>query len=332
MGDSEFRALVTEKTAEGTVKSAPRTLTGGLPEGDVTVGVAWAGFNYKDGLCLTGRGGLVRDYPHVGGIDFAGHVIESADARYTAGQNVLLHGWKVGERHWGGFSQRARVNADWLVPLPEELSARDAMVLGTAGFTAELAIARLEANGLMAGQGEVLVTGAGGGVGSLAVMLLAWRGYAVAAVTGRAATAEMLQKLGAATILDRSEFAEPSDRILESGRWAGVIDNAGGPALGRILKQVMPGGGVASIGNAGGADFAGSVIPFILRGVSLYGIESSMQPFDVRKEIWARLAADFSPDEYAPYVEELRLEDLPQAAERILKGEIQGRAIVNVGG
>lgn len=329
MQTTSFRALVTDKTEDGKVSSKVMELEDGLPDGNVTVGVEYAGFNYKDGLALTGKGGIVRTYPHVGGIDFAGRVIESSDRRYHPGQGVLLTGWRIGETHWGGFSTRARVNADWLVPLPKKLSTRDAMILGTAGFTARLAITKLRANGMTPDKGEVLVTGAGGGVGSLAVMFLSKLGYKVVAMTGRKETAEDLTKLGAAGIIGREELSEPSNKVLESARWAGVIDNVGGAILGRVLKQIKPGGGVASVGNAAGAEFPGSVIPFILRGVSIYGIDSVMQSYAARVAAWDQLETLFSSAAYSDWVEEIGLEDLPKAATRILKGGVKGRIIVN---
>lgn len=329
MATTPFRALLTEKSDAGEISSKVVELEEGLPEGNVLVGVEWAGFNYKDGLCLTGQGGLVRNYPHVAGIDFAGRVIESADRRYHPGQAVLLTGWRVGEAHWGGFSTRARVNADWLVPLPQKLSTHDAMVLGTAGLTAKLAITKLKGGGLTPDKGEVLVTGAGGGVGSLAVMLLARLGYKVVAVSGRPETVEALKHLGADSVVPREEITGGPEKILESARWAGVIDNVGGPMLARVLKQVKPGGGVASIGNAGGAEFDGSVIPFILRGITLYGIDSVMQPYDVRVAAWDQLQDLYLPALYAEMIEDIGLADIPDAAKRILSGGVKGRVVVN---
>ena len=228
-----FRALLTDKSAEGKVASSVQLLDEArLPEGNVTVEVDWAGLNYKDGLCLTGGGGLVRTYPHVAGIDFAGTVRESADGRYRTGDAVVLTGWRVGETHWGGYAERARVNGDWLVPLPEGLGTRDAMVVGTAGLTAMLAIDRLEAAGLRPADGEVLVTGAAGGVGSIATAMLSRLGYHVAALSGRPQHAETLKALGATSIIDRSEFLDQPEKPLESARFAAAIDNVGGKVLG----------------------------------------------------------------------------------------------------
>lgn len=324
-----FRALVTDKADDGSVSSSVETLEDArLPEGNVTVDVEWAGLNYKDGLCLAGKGGLVRSYPHVAGIDFSGAVRESSDGRYQQGQRVILTGWRVGETHWGGYAERARVKADWLVPLPEGLSTRDAMVLGTAGLTAMLAVNKLEAAGVTPDKGEVLVTGAAGGVGSIAVGLLAKLGYQAVALSGRPEHGEALVKQGASRILPRDEFLADADKPLESARWAGAVDCVGGAVLGKLLKQVNPGGAVAALGNAAGMELNTTVLPFILRGVSLLGIDSVMQPYEARVAAWSRLAELFDPAAYGGFVEEIGLEDLPSAANAILKGEIKGRRIV----
>ncbi|MFN4210880.1 MAG: acryloyl-CoA reductase [Devosia sp.] len=327
-----FRALITDRDAEGRVTSSVQELDDiRLPEGNVTVDIEWAGLNYKDGLCLTGGGGLVRAYPHVGGIDFAGTVRDSADSRYAVGQAVVLTGWRVGETHWGGYAERARVNADWLVPLPKGLSTHDAMVVGTAGLTAMLAIDRLEAAGLTPAAGEVLVTGAAGGVGSIATAMLARLGYQVAALSGRPQHGEALKALGAASIIDRNDFLAQPDKPLESARWDGAIDSVGGKVLGKLLKQVKYGGAVASLGNAGGIALETSVLPFILRGISLFGIDSVMQPYARRVAAWERIAATFDLPAYAGLVREIGLEELPEAAVAILAGEVRGRVIVSLG-
>jgi acrylyl-CoA reductase (NADPH) len=327
-----FRALITDRDAEGRVTSSVQELDDiRLPEGNVTVDIEWAGLNYKDGLCLTGGGGLVRAYPHVGGIDFAGTVRDSADSRYAVGQAVVLTGWRVGETHWGGYAERARVNADWLVPLPKGLSTHDAMVVGTAGLTAMLAIDRLEAAGLTPAAGEVLVTGAAGGVGSIATAMLARLGYQVAALSGRPQHGEALRALGAASIIDRNDFLAQPDKPLESARWDGAIDSVGGKVLGKLLKQVKYGGAVASLGNAGGIALETSVLPFILRGISLFGIDSVMQPYARRVAAWERIAATFDLPAYAGLVREIGLEELPEAAVAILAGEVRGRVIVSLG-
>lgn len=325
-----FRALVTQAPVEGRTTSSVETLEDDrLPAGDVTVDVEWAGLNYKDGLCLTGQGGLVRSFPHVAGIDFSGTVRSSDDERYKAGDVVVLTGWRVGETHWGGYAERARVKADWLVPLPQGLSSRDVMMIGTAGLTAMLAIDRLEGQGLSPASGEVLVTGAAGGVGSIAVMLLHQLGYSVAALSGRPQHADMLRTLGATTLVDRTEFLAQPEKVLETARWAAAIDNVGGDILGKLLRQIAYGGAVASIGNAAGINFSTNVLPFIMRGVTLLGIDSVMQPFKARTEAWSRLAELFDARAYGDNVEEVGLAALPEKAAQILKGEIRGRVLVN---
>jgi len=325
-----FRALVTDRLPDGELRSSLKTLTDEqLPAGNVLVAIDWAGLNYKDALCLTGQAGLVRNYPHVAGIDFAGRVVESSDARYHPGQAVILTGWRVGELHWGGYAQRARVNADWLVPLPKRFSTRTAMMLGTAGLAAMLAVNRLQAEGVRAGEGEVLVTGAGGGVGSIAVLLLSRLGYEVAAVTGRAELAAQLTKLGASRIVSREEVLTPTGKVLDKELWSGAVDSVGGPLLGEVLKKVRYGGAVAAIGNAGGRNWDASVIPFILRNISLCGIDTVMQPFEARRSAWDRLTNLFVPAAFEPMLTEARLEDLPGLAARMLEGKIAGRVVVN---
>ncbi|HEV2514726.1 MAG TPA: MDR family oxidoreductase [Devosia sp.] len=325
-----FRALVTDRLPDGELRSSLKMLTDDqLPAGDVLVSIEWAGLNYKDALCLTGQGGLVRNYPHVGGIDFAGRVVESSDARYHPGQAVILTGWRVGEIHWGGYAQRARVKADWLVPLPKRFSTRTAMMLGTAGLAAMLAVNRLQAEGVRAGEGEVLVTGAGGGVGSIAVLLLSRLGYEVAAVTGRAELGEQLTRLGASRIVSRDEVLTPTGKVLDKEQWSGAIDSVGGPLLGEVLKKVRYGGAVAAIGNAGGRNWDASVIPFILRNISLCGIDTVMQPFEARRSAWDRLTNLFVPAAFEPMLTEARLEDLPELAARMLEGKIAGRVVIN---
>jgi len=325
-----FSALVTRLSAGGDISSAVETIDeSALPEGDVTVAVEWAGLNYKDALVLSGQGNLVRSWPHVGGIDFAGRVVESHDARYHPGQPVVLTGWRVGETRWGGYAQRARVMADMLVPLPKRFSTRTAMMLGTAGLAAMLAINRVQAEGVRPEDGEILVTGAGGGVGSIAVMLLARLGYRVAALTGRAQLADQLIRLGATTIVAREEVLNPTGKVLDKERWAGCIDNVGGPLLGEILKKVRYGGVVAAVGLAGGAKWEGSVVPFILRNVSLCGIDTVMQPFEARQAAWDRLTTLFVPAAYEPMLREIRLADLPAVAPELLAGKVAGRVLVN---
>lgn len=325
-----FHALVTSKAEDGKVSSKLELVDDDrLPEGEVLVGVEWSGLNYKDALCLNGLGNLVRTYPHIGGVDLAGRVIESRDARYHPGQAVILTGWRVGEIHWGGFAQRARVKADWLVPLPKKLSTRDAMVIGTAGLTAMLAANRLKGEGLSPDRGEVLVTGAGGGVGSMAVLLMARLGHSVTAVTGRPELDQQLMHLGASRILPREELLKPTGKALDKEQWAAAVDPVGGPLLGEVLKKIKYGGAVALIGNAGGVTWEASVIPFILRAVSLIGIDSVMTPYEARLAAWDRLTDLHAPAVYEPVVTEARLDEVPALAARMLKGQVAGRVIIN---
>lgn len=328
-----FRALVVDKYDDGTTHAEVRELgMGDLPPSEVTVAVEYSTVNYKDGLCIGPGGGLVRSYPHVPGIDFAGTVEASSDDRYKPGDKVVLTGWRVGEAHWGGYSQRANVRADWLVPLPEGLSTRQAMAVGTAGFTAMLAVMALEDHGLEPGHGPVLVTGAAGGVGSVATALLAALGHEVAAVTGRPETADYLKGLGAATIVQRSELAETVKRPLESETWAGCIDAVGGAMLARLLGQMKYGCSVAAVGLAGGAALPATVIPFLLRGVNLLGIDSVMQPYDNRLRAWQRIARDLPMDQLESMVVPAVLGDLPRLGADILKGRVRGRVVVDVNG
>jgi len=326
-----FRALIVDKAEDGTISQAIETIDETrLPEGNVTVAVEYSTVNYKDGLCLHGLGGLVRNYPHVPGIDFAGTVESSDDARYKPGDSVVLTGWRVGEVRWGGYAGKARVSADWLVPLPEGLSARQAMAVGTAGFTAMLAVMALEEHGLRPDQGEVLVTGAAGGVGSVATAILAKLGYQVAAVTGRPETADYLESLGAGTIVPREELNELSKRPLEGERWAGCVDAVGGTMLSRVLGQMKYGASVAAVGLAGGSKLEATVIPFLLRAVNLLGIDSVMRPYDNRLQAWKRLKSDLPMDKLEAAVQPATLADLPGLGKAILKGGIKGRVVVDV--
>jgi acrylyl-CoA reductase (NADPH) len=327
-----MRALVVEKAEDGsTSASVQEVAEDRLPEGEVTVAVEYSTLNYKDGLCIGPGGGLVRTWPHVPGIDFAGTVESSDDPRYRRGDKVVLTGWRVGETHWGGYAQKARVKADWLVPLPEGLSTRAAMAVGTAGFTAMLAVMALEDHGLNTGNGEVLVTGAAGGVGSVATAVLAHLGYQVAAVTGRPETADYLRGLGAARIVPREELTEVTRKPLESETWAGCIDSVAGVMLGRVLKQMKYGASVAAVGLAGGAAIEGALItPFILRGVNLLGIDSVMRPYDDRVRAWGRIARDLPVDRLEAMIEPATLADLPRLGAAILKGQVRGRVVVDV--
>jgi acrylyl-CoA reductase (NADPH) len=272
---------------------------------------------------------LVKTWPHVPGIDFAGTVETSDEDRYRPGDRVILTGWHVGERHWGGYATKARVKADWLVPLPEGLSGRQAMAIGTAGLTAMFAVMALEEHGLAPGAGEVLVTGAAGGVGSVAVALLAALGHEVAAVTGRPETEPYLRNLGAARIVPRAELAETVKRPLESETWAGCIDAVGGAMLARVLGQMKYRTSVAAVGNAGGVAVPATVIPFLLRGVNLLGIDSVLRPYDDRVRAWERLASDLPMVKLEEMIRPARLEDLPELGRAILKGQVQGRVVVD---
>ena len=326
-----FKALVVNKDEEsGKTSAAVEEIDlAQLPQGEVTVAVEYSTVNYKDGLCIGPGGGLVRNYPHVPGIDFSGTVEESSDDRYKPGDKVVLTGWRVGEAHWGGYAQKARVRADWLVPLPKGLDARQAMAVGTAGLTAMLAVQALEDQGLKAG--PVLVTGAAGGVGSVATAILANLGHKVAAVTGRAEQADYLRDLGASDILGREEFEEVTRKPLEGERWGGCVDAVAGAMLGRVLKQMEYGSSVAAIGLAGGAAIEGALItPFILRGVNLLGIDSVMQPYDNRVRAWQRIARDLPMDKLEAMVQPATLSDLPGLGRDILKGQVKGRVVIDV--
>ena len=328
-----FNALVVEKDEESGKTSAAVKEIGldDLPEAEVTVAVEYSTVNYKDGLCIGPGGGLVRKYPHVPGIDFAGTVEASSDERYKPGDKVVLTGWRVGEAHWGGYAQKARVKADWLVPLPEGLDTRAAMAVGTAGFTSMLAVMALEDHGMARDHGPVLVTGAAGGVGSVAVAILAHLGYEVAAVTGRPETEAYLRELGASRIVAREDLTEVTRRPLESEEWAGCVDAVGGAMLGRVLKQMKYGTSVAAIGLAGGAAIEGALItPFILRGVNLLGIDSVMQPYDNRVRAWRRIASDLPMEKLEAMVQPATLADLPGLGRDILKGQVKGRVVVDV--
>ncbi|WP_341235526.1 acryloyl-CoA reductase [uncultured Sulfitobacter sp.] len=329
-----FDALMVSKDEESGKTSAAVTQIDldQLPAGEVTVAVEYSTVNYKDGLCIGPGGGLVRNYPHIPGIDFAGTVEASDDDRYKPGDKVVLTGWRVGEAHWGGYSQKARVRADWLVPLPEGLDTRQAMAVGTAGFTAMLAVMALEDHGLKTGHGPVLVTGAAGGVGSVAVAILAALGHEVAGVTGRPETADYLKSLGASQIVAREEINETVKRPLEGETWAGCIDAVGGAMLARVLGQMKYGASVAAVGLAGGAGLPATVIPFLLRGVNLLGIDSVMQPYDKRLRAWERVAKDLPMAKLEDMVVPATLKDLPQLGKDILNGQVRGRVVVDVNG
>lgn len=326
-----FKALVVEKDDAGVTHASVQDVTEDrLPTGDVTVAVEYSTLNYKDGLCIGPGGGLVRTYPHVPGIDFAGRVLASDDARYKPGDPVVLTGWRVGEAHWGGYATRARVKGDWLVPLPAGVTSKQAMAVGTAGFTSMLAVMALEEHGLTPDKGEVLVTGAAGGVGSVAVALLARLGYTVAAVTGRPETEKYLRDLGATRIVPRADLAQTVKRPLETEIWAGCIDAVGGAMLARILGQMKMDASVAAVGLAAGADLPASVVPFLLRGINLLGINSVFVPYARRVAAWGRIARDLPMDKLEAMVRMATLADLPTLGAAILRGDVQGRVVVDV--
>ncbi|WP_422030058.1 MDR family oxidoreductase [Reyranella sp.] len=326
-----FRALLLTQGADRKVSGAIETLPEDrLPVGDVVVAVDYSTLNYKDGLVLTTGGGLVKTWPHVGGIDFAGTVESSENAAFKAGDKVVLNGYRVGELHWGGYATKARLKGDWLVKLPAGLSTRHAMAIGTAGYTSMLCVMALERHGIAPAQGEILVTGAAGGVGSVAVAILANLGYNVVAATGRPHEGEYLKSLGATTIMDRKELTEAPDRPLLSERFAGVVDTVSGVMFAKALAQVKYGGAAAVCGLAAGPAFPGSILPFILRGVSVYGIDSVMLPKAPREEAWRRLGTDLPLDKLDSAVSEAGLGDLMALAPKILKGEIRGRVVVDV--
>ena len=326
-----FNALVVNKgDDEKTSAAVEKVSIDQLPEGNVTVAVEYSTVNYKDGLCIGSGGGMVRNYPHVPGIDFSGTVEASDDDRYSPGDKVVLTGWRVGEVQWGGYSQKARVNADWLVPLPELISSKQAMAIGTAGLTAMLAIIALEQHGLQKSNGSILVTGGSGGVGSVAIAILSKLGYEVATVTGRPESADYLKSLGASIIVPREELNEAIKRPLEKQVWSGCVDTVGGEMLARVFGQMFYGSSVAAVGNAGGARLPASVMPFILRGVNLLGIDSVMQPYQNRLKAWERLASDLPMDKLEAMITPATLSDLPRLGVDILKGQVRGRVVVDV--
>ena len=300
-----------------------------LPANEVTVRVAYSTLNYKDALAITGKGPVVRQFPLVPGIDLAGTVEKSSNAGIAVGQKVVLNGWGVGESHWGGLAQLASLKGDWLIPLPEAFTPRQAMSIGTAGYTAMLCVIALERHGLRPSGGEVLVTGAAGGVGSVAVAVLSKLGFKVVAVTGRPAEADFLKRLGAAEILDRAQFAS-AGKPLAKERWAGAIDVVGSHTLANVCASVRYGGIVAACGLAGGMDFPASVAPFILRGVTLAGVDSVMRPRPDRIEAWNRLARDLDVQKLEMLTEEVGLAQAVERAGLLLQGQVRGRVVVDV--
>ena len=325
-----MQALILEQSADQHTLANVREISPQqLPENNVTVAVQWSGLNYKDALAITGRGKIIRQFPMIPGIDFAGTVLESADPRYQAGDAVLLTGWGVGETYFGGLAEQARVNADWLLPLPAGLSQRQSMIIGTAGLTAMLCVMALEAGGVTPEQGEVLVTGAGGGVGSVAVSLLSQLGYRVVAVTGRAENHAYLQAMGASRIIERAALSEPG-RPLDKQHWAGAIDTVGGQMLANVLAQTTYGGTVAACGLAGGAGLPTTVMPFILRNVRLQGVDSVQAPYAVRQQAWSRLATLLPESFYQQAAQEITLAQAPEYAARLLDNQVTGRTLVRL--
>ncbi|HKG74656.1 MAG TPA: MDR family oxidoreductase [Aestuariivirgaceae bacterium] len=324
-----FQAIVIDKTPEGQKVELRRLTDADLMDGDVTIAVEHSTVNYKDGLAITGKAPIIRRYPLVPGVDFSGTVITSAHEDFKKGDKVVLNGWSVGESHHGGYAGRARVSGDWLVPIPEEFSTADAMAIGTAGFTAMLAVLALEEQGVRPGEGDVLVTGAAGGVGSMAISLLSELGYRVTASTGRLSEDPYLKSIGAANVVDRNEFAVPA-KPLGKMRWAGAIDSVGSTTLANILSQTSYGGTVAACGLAQGSDLPATVMPFILRGVRLVGIDSVHCPKARRLAAWERLARHLDKAKLAAMSAHVKLADVPRIAADIVQGKVRGRIVVDL--
>lgn len=318
-----------KEDGQHSVVSLQRLTEQDLMDGDVTIRVEYSALNYKDGLALTGRAPVIRRFPMIPGIDLSGRVTASAHPSFKTGDRVLLTGFGMGEVHYGGFSEMARVDGAWLLPVPDGLSTRQAMIVGTAGLTSMLCVLALEKHGILPDDGEIVVTGAAGGVGSIAIALLARLGYRVAAVTGRRNEQDFLRNLGAADVLDRQDFSGKG-RPLAREQWIGAIDVAGGNTLANILSRISYGGAVAACGLAESMELPASVAPFIMRGITLYGIDSVMAPLPLRQEAWHRIARDLDLDMLEGLAHEIRLTDLPAAAEAILAGEIRGRTVVQI--
>ena len=327
---SAFRAIVIDKTENGQSVQLREFEEAELMDGDVTVRVTHSTLNYKDGLALTGKAPVVRRFPMIPGVDLAGTVEASSHPEFKPGDAVVLNGWGLGETHLGAYAEKARVKGDWLIPLPEGLNPAEAMAIGTAGYTSMLSVMALERHGLRPDRGPALVTGAAGGVGSVAVALLARAGWHVIASTGRPQEADYLKGLGAAEILDRAELAGPA-RPLAKERWAAGVDTVGGQTLANVLTMTQYGGAVAACGNAGGMDLPTSVAPFILRGIALLGIESVRAPKPLRLEAWRRLSRELDRDKLAAMTTTIRLEEVPEAGREILSGRVRGRVVVAVG-
>ncbi len=325
-----FKALVVSELDGALTSEIKQLEESDLPEGDLTIRVEYSTLNYKDGMVIKGIGKLVKTYPHVPGVDMAGTVVESQNPAFRAGDGVLVTGFRVGETFWGGYTQLARVNSNFALKLPTGLSSLDAMAIGTAGLSAMLALMALEEHGLRQSDDEVLVTGAAGGVGSMAVTILHGLGYRVAALTGRPEEAEYLRDLGATSVLERNELSEPSKRPLESERWSGCIDAVGGVILARVISQLKRNASVAAVGLAGGGRFDASVMPFLLRGVNLLGIDSVMAPLRRREVAWARLRDEVPKKLLDEMTREVELEEVPKLADEILAGKVRGRLVVRL--
>jgi acrylyl-CoA reductase (NADPH) len=325
-----FKAIVINKGESGQSVGLSDFADSDLMDGDVTFRVEWSTVNYKDGLALTGKAPVVRRFPMIAGIDGVGTVLSSSHAEWKPGDKVILNGWGCGETHLGAFAEKARVKGDWLVPLPAGLAMRDAMAVGTAGYTATLAVMALERGGLTPDRGPVVVTGAAGGVGSVAVSLLAKLGYQVSAATGRPQEANYLKSLGAAEIVAREELTGPV-KPLAKERWAGAIDSVGSTTLANVLSMIRYGGAVAACGLAGGMDLPTTVAPFILRGVSLFGIDSVMCPQNLRREAWKRLDSDLDRAKLTSMTSEIGLSDVIEAGRQIVEGRVRGRLVVKIG-
>lgn len=324
-----FSAILINKNEAGQTVELTKLDEAQLPEGDVTVDVEYSTLNYKEGLAITGKSPVVRKFPMVPGIDLAGTVSASSHAEWKVGDKVVLNGWGVGESHWGGLAQKARLNGNWLVPLPKNFNSRQAMSIGTAGYTAALCVDALIAHGVKPEQGEILVTGSTGGVGSVAIALLSKLGFNVVAATGKASEADYLKKLGATSIIDRAELGA-AGKPLQKERWAGVVDAVGSHTLANACAQTRYGGAVAACGLAGGMDLPASVAPFILRGVTLYGVDSVMAPKARRLKAWERLARDLDAAALDLIATEVTLEQSVAAAADLIAGKVRGRIVVNV--
>lgn len=327
-----FKAVLLREADRKVSAAIEQVPVADLPDGDVTVRVAYTTLNYKDGMVLNGIGRLVRDYPHIPGVDFSGTVETSDHPDFKPGDKVVLTGWRVGEMHWGGYAELARVKGDWLVKLPDGLGLDDAMAIGTAGFTAMLAVDTLERHGMSKDQGEVLVTGAAGGVGSVATAILSSLGYSVAGSTGRPEQADYLRDLGVSQVIDRAELAEAPSRPLAAERFAGCIDNVAGTTLSNLLTQMKYGSAVAAVGLAGGNDLNTTVLPFLLRGVSILGIDSVMCPKERRLQVWQRIAKELPMRKLHHMIERHKMEDLSELGKAILKGAVRGRTVVEIAG